>query len=222
MTKSIQDTSMKESGIITDKEYWDNRYNKRHGISGDGSRGRLLAYKAHTYNLLADCYNWKSVVDLGCGDGFIVPLIDHEVYLGYDISEKCIDYCNNHHYPDKNRRFVSGSIYNAYDQERGKYDVAISFDVTFHITDEDDYWQHLHVLSTVSNHVLIFTVNETQERMTELWGQDIPPHVYYRPAVKDISQMGMRAIQAMECPFDARDEIKEGNTFSRMYLLEHA
>ncbi len=215
---------MQGRGITSDKDYWNKRYNKRHGISGDGSRGRLLAYKAHTYNVLADRYGWKNVVDLGCGDGFIVPLIDHEKYVGYDISEKCIEYCNrSYQLTDKNRQFISGDIWDVFPPFRSKYDVALSFDVTFHITDEDDYHKYLHVLSTVSNYVLIFTVDEHNSTMEEMWDQEIAPHVCYRPAVSDlIEEYGMHLIEVIKCPFDAREKVKEGNTFSQMFLLEHA
>ncbi len=98
--------------------------------------------------------------------------------------------------------------------------MALSFDVTFHITNETDYLQYLEVLMKVGKEILVFGVDETNKGMEAIWGQEIPKHVCYRPVISDLIGMGMRIVNIIRCPFDARVDQSPGNTFSRMYLLD--
>lgn len=55
--------------------YWERRY-RRGGNSGDGSRGRLAAYKSQFINNFVEVHSIQSAVEFGCGDGYQAEMFD--------------------------------------------------------------------------------------------------------------------------------------------------
>lgn len=64
--------------------YWNRRYRSGRG-SGRGSRGDHAQVKADYVNRAVAAHNIGSILDLGCGDGYVAALIEGD-YLGVDPS----------------------------------------------------------------------------------------------------------------------------------------
>jgi len=82
----------KNSPYPGSSEYWDRRY-RSGGTSGDGSYGGLAEFKAEIINVFVEENGIDTVVELGCGDGNQLGLMDVPQYTGYDISKKAVEMC---------------------------------------------------------------------------------------------------------------------------------
>ena len=82
----------KNSPFPGSAEYWDRRY-RGGGNSGDGSYGGLADFKAEIINAFVAENRIDTVVELGCGDGNQLGLMDVPQYTGYDISKKAVEMC---------------------------------------------------------------------------------------------------------------------------------
>src|SRR5215472_10007367 len=72
--------------------YWEARY-RAGGTSGAGSYGRLAAFKAAFINAFIADNLIHDVLDLGCGDGNLLSLLDVPSYVGIDVSPTTLMRC---------------------------------------------------------------------------------------------------------------------------------
>jgi SAM-dependent methyltransferase len=141
----------------TDK-YWDFRYFS-YGNSGSGSYNRLAEFKAKIINSLLVEYNIKSIVELGCGDGNQLSLINYPAYTGFDISKEAIRKCNQIFKNDASKKFY---IYRPEKYQHHKYiaDMAISLDVIYHVVEDNLYELYLnHLFNLARKIVIIYSWN---------------------------------------------------------------
>ena len=82
----------KNSPFPGSAEYWERRY-RGGGNSGDGSYGGLADFKAEIINVFVEENGIDTVVELGCGDGNQLGLMDVPQYTGYDISKTAVEMC---------------------------------------------------------------------------------------------------------------------------------
>lgn len=136
------------------KDYWETRY-KSGGNSGAGSYGILAEYKAKIINDFINNNNIKSVVEFGCGDGNQLEKIICDNYVGYDVSDTIINRCKNKFKNDKTRQFYNYSEY-----DNITFDLSLSLDVIFHLTENDVFENYMHNLFKSSNkYVIIYSSN---------------------------------------------------------------
>lgn len=123
--------------------YWERRY-RRGGDSGDASRGRQAKAKAKWINTLILRENITSVLDIGCGDGSQLALLDLDDvdYLGTDVSATAIRQCLQQWPKRQFARVDPGQSYIV------QADLAMSIDVMFHLPDNNNYIRHLEHLFT--------------------------------------------------------------------------
>lgn len=127
---------------FSSRNYWEARY-RSGGISGSGSRGRLADYKAREVNRLAAEHGVRSVIDFGCGDGHQIDLLDFPAYTGLDVSPAALEMCRVRFGERPGWRFVDLDDRAAWS---GRYDMAMSLDVIFHLVENDvfeDYMRDL-------------------------------------------------------------------------------
>lgn len=122
-------------------QYWDWRY-RRGGTSGAGSRGREAMEKVELVQKIIHDLGIHSVLDLGCGDGYVASFLEVDTYVGFDISEHALQECRAL-MPE--RRFV-GRL-----PEGERFDLTLSLDVMFHLVDDADYIKHLLALASFSD-----------------------------------------------------------------------
>jgi SAM-dependent methyltransferase len=111
----------------------------------------------------------QSVLDLGCGDGFVASMIEVEQYVGFDLSESALKIARERM---PNHRFLSVT------PRLMKFDLMVSMDVMHHLVTEEVYRSYLKVLfSDLSDLVLVYGTNH------RLSGR---PHVLHREWMNDV------------------------------------
>ena len=162
--------------------YWEGRYQSG-GTSGRGSYGRLAEFKAEIINGLIKELKPSSLIEVGCGDGNQLSLMDGvERYVGLDISATAVDVCRKRF---ADRPAYSFSTIDAYPAGE-PFDLAMSLDVIFHlVTDDvfDAYMQRL--VSHAGRHLLVYSSNferqpkdvHVRHRRFQTWLEQHAPHL---------------------------------------------
>lgn len=152
------------TGLVS-AAYWESRY-RSGGTSGAGSYGRLARFKADFINTFIRRRGVGSVLDLGCGDGALLSLLQAPAYTGVDVSPTSLVRCTAR-FPD--HRFVP---LEALDDEPAA-DLALSIDVVFHLVEDAAFVQHMAALfGHAARFVLVYASN-----VERAWPA---PHVRHR------------------------------------------
>lgn len=139
--------------------FWDSRY-KSGGNSGAGSYGDAAISKAAFVNRIIRDFDIQTLIDFGCGDGNQLSLFDLNGidYLGLDIAPEAIMICKNKFKDQKDTQkfdLLNGYSSSAY----AGYDLALSFDVLYHLTDDKAYFEYLDALFASSRYILIYSMD---------------------------------------------------------------
>ena len=91
-----------------------------------------------------------NVVDFGCGNGMLLPLIKNRVscYTGVDFSEEFIEAAKNQNLlaSTKNAKFICKDVITFCNENRNTFDVAFDMDFSEHVYDEE--W--LNILKSIN------------------------------------------------------------------------
>lgn len=141
-------------------DYWETRYASG-GSSGDGSVGRLAAFKAEVVNDLCAEWGVTSVIEWGCGDGQQLGLFRVPSYIGLDVSRNAIGRCIRRHGGGPNRTFLHYSPDTLDDGLRLlRADLALSLDVIYHLVEDpvfEDYMRRL--FASADEYVVIYSTD---------------------------------------------------------------
>jgi SAM-dependent methyltransferase len=144
------------------KDYWQKRY-QTGGVSGDGSAGMLARYKADIINQLIRQRGVTSVIEIGCGDGSQLALLECPDYLGVDISDEAIARCRDNFRDDSSRSFI-----NLRDLHEQTADLTLSLDVIYHLTEDPVFHSHMQKLFKASSRlVAIYSSNTDEQRLIQ-------------------------------------------------------
>jgi SAM-dependent methyltransferase len=136
--------------------YWEHRYAKG-GTSGAGSYGRLAAFKAGFMNGFLAEHGVNEVIELGCGDGAQLALIDYRNYTGVDVSDTIVARCRE--------RFADRPAWRFFHRDEPgyrdrRYNLALSMDVLFHLVENCAFEAYLDDLFRLSRrYVVIYSCN---------------------------------------------------------------
>jgi SAM-dependent methyltransferase len=135
--------------------YWEVRY-ERGGTSGAGSYGRLAQYKATFLNGFIRLNAIGSVLDLGCGDGNQLSLLDAPHYTGIDVSPSALARCRN--------RFQDRPAYHFVHEANlasvPPHELAMSIDVIFHLVEDHVFDAYLaRLFAKATRFVLVYSSN---------------------------------------------------------------
>jgi SAM-dependent methyltransferase len=134
--------ALREPRFESSDQYWKARY-RRHRNSGAGSYGRLAEFKAEVLNEFVREHRVESVIEWGCGDGNQQALAHYPRYIGVDISQDAIKWCNQRFKEDSSKQF----LVNSRAERLGvKADLALSLDVLYHLVEDpvfDSYMRSL-------------------------------------------------------------------------------
>jgi SAM-dependent methyltransferase len=149
--------------------FWEARY-RNSGTSGGGSYGRLAQFKAVVLNDFVRTHGIRTVIELGCGDGAQLQLAEYPEYVGIDVAAASIERCSAVFAHDHTKRFY---LADALPSALGKFDLALSLDVIFHLVEETVFDAYMRSLFARSRgHVVIYASN--YDAATEA------PHVRHR------------------------------------------
>lgn len=164
--------------------YWEKRYSEG-GKSGSGSRGRLAQFKADFLSEFVDTLGVKSVIEFGCGDGYVAAMASFPKYLGLDISQSAIDTCNQRFAGDKTKKF---DVYDSesFPEKGNKAELTLSLDVIFHLSNDSDYESHLRDLfKSAEKYVIIYSNSTSFDRAGFDSSQN---YMKFRNFIKDCKQ----------------------------------
>ncbi len=143
----------------TGAEFWERLY-RGGGTSGTGSVGRLAEFKAEVITRILAEREIESVVELGCGDGDQLALVDYPDYLGLDIAPAAVERCRERFAGDPRKRFAvyepAASIPQA--------DLALSLDVIYHLLEEQTYERYMRDLFASARRFVLVYSRDTDEK----------------------------------------------------------
>jgi hypothetical protein len=140
-------------------EFWDTHY-AAGGTSGTGSYGRLAEFKAEVLNRLLVTYSIDSAIELGCGDGNQLSLINYPSYLGLDTSPTAIDQCRRLFAGDPTKQFRA---YRSGDPIPERADLALSLDVVYHLLEDQVYHRYMADLFGAANRLVVVYSSDSDE-----------------------------------------------------------
>lgn len=146
------------------KRYWERRYRSKEIGSGDGSYGTLARYKAEFLNAFLADHDVERVVELGCGDGNQLELIDYPEYLGLDVAPTAVEQCQQRFADDPSREF---RVYDPSesDVERVDADLWLSLDVIYHLVEDEVFERHLELLfGPTPRWVIVYSSDEDRKQ----------------------------------------------------------
>lgn len=147
--------------------YWEARY-RTGGNSGAGSYGRLATFKAAFINAFIADNQIHDVLDLGCGDGNLLSLLNVPRYVGIDVSPTTLSSCASRFASRSNYAFLPPAQLDGIPPA----DLAVSIDVIFHLIEDATFSRHIDDLySHAMRFVLIYASNHDSA-----WA----PHVRHR------------------------------------------
>lgn len=155
--------------------YWERRY-RQGRTSGAGSEGEAAIAKAQHVDALLEREQIRSVIDWGCGDGEVLSHVQSRVpYLGIDISPTVIKRLRRRFADFPERRFTI-----AHKVTTEQAELALSLDVMFHLTTDEDYRLYLaHLFSSATRFVLV--------RSSDHDGGETGRHVRWRHWTPDVA-----------------------------------
>jgi len=206
-------TSSNELPFQSSDQYWRDRY-ERGGDSGEGSYGPLAKYKSAFLNAFAAEKKLSSVIEIGCGDGNQAAQFSFTNYTGVDISQKCIDIATR-------RLSRPGWSFITLDQldysQRRAFELGISLDVIYHLTEDDTYYKYLETLFRLSaRYVIIYASNFSH------FDPDMP-HVRHRHFTADVEQRfpDWRFVEDVKNPFSkVHNSTSEYGSFASFHVFE--
>lgn len=189
--------------LVDDKEYWKNRHAQTPNLKASGVKSVGVKSNEYIYKILAEQYinllhsidlrGVKTVLDCGFGDGYFLRFYTEyfpkfEIF-GVDISpdaKKKIDFINNRNlYVSDLAKFKSNR----------RFDIVHSFDVLYHVLQDEDYVNSLSNMATLSKRYVILherflkrpplvSSNHVRLRSTEFTNQILNAHGFF--VIKEI------------------------------------
>lgn len=194
------------------KTYWERRYYFG-GNSGQGSYGEEAKQKANFLNYIVKKYDFDTVLELGSGDGNNISFYELERYIGFDISKEAIKICrkkfkfrdnysfyhlNNDYYLYLNR--IKSKLIN-------KKLLVISFDVIFHLVEDEFFIQYFEYLDAAANdYILIYSTD---------YDCNVSSHVKHRQYSKHLIKMGWGEVKQERLKDSFSDRSKQFKLFKR-------
>ncbi len=202
--------------IFDVKKYWDVRY-KSQRDSGSGSYGRLSRFKAEVINSFIKEHALTELLELGCGDGNQLGLLDIAMYLGVDISQEALNICKEKYNNEEGKKFLTYT--ELYDLNQ-QFECVVSLDVIYHLSDDNLYYTYLKDLFTSAKKYVIVYANSTNYHCS---GVDVNSgYVLFRDFVKDVDHLykefTLIDIISNEYPFSSL--MPDDTSFADFYIFE--
>jgi hypothetical protein len=201
----------KQKYVFDSNEYWEKRYAANNN-SGSGSYGQLSRWKGEILNKFTSEHKIESLIDYGVGDGNQLTIFELKniQYYGLDVSETIINKLKKIYKNDKNKNFEI--IKDRYISLQA--DLVISFDVLYHLIDDNIYMNYLHNLFTMSKKYVIIYSSNFDNRKCE--------HVLHRQFKKDVEKFfpNYKLINFYKQKYPAKKEITNNTSYSDFFIFE--
>lgn len=166
--------SRREAGGLTDDaNYWRARYSAG-GSSGTGSEGQNLAFKGNFVSTFIRENQVDTVLDVGCGQGAIIPFLSNVEYLGVDFAEPAVRYCVARWGETEKRKFRH--VHRVQSLSTSS-DAVLLLEVLMHVTDDEEYRTLLETCFSLAKRFVIIQ----SPLIADLGRKEKrPPHEKYR------------------------------------------
>ncbi|MEL6234896.1 MAG: class I SAM-dependent methyltransferase [Pseudomonadota bacterium] len=143
------------------QQYWERRYADG-GNSGEGSYGRLAAFKAEILNGFVARHTIDSVLEFGCGDGNQLSLATYPDYTGVDVAPTAVAACTARFRGDPTKRFVTLAAYDG-----RKAALTLSLDVVYHLVEDAAFEAHMAALFDGATRFAVIYASNHDEQPVE-------------------------------------------------------
>jgi hypothetical protein len=195
--------------IVGSASYWQARY-RAGGTSGSGSAGRLLAWKAAAINGFIAANAIDDLLDLGCGDGALAERIMVASYRGTDVAADALARTAAARDDMGATRLIP---WDAMDREKPA-ELALSFDVIFHLIEDGTYGRYMRrLLAASTRFILVYSSN-----VDRVWPA---PHVRHRRFTDAIPAIDptWRVAAHVPNPYPFDQNRADTTSFADLYLL---
>ncbi len=200
-------------------KYWEERYASGRS-SGSGSYNRLARFKSHFINNFVDKNSIYSVVELGCGDGAQLSLMDYERYLGLDISETTIKNCAEKYKNDPRKvfRHYDPNLFEI--SKYSSYELGVSLDVIYHLSNDDVYKRYLeHLFGLASKYVIIYSNSQSlYYKGVDESAKYVRFREFHKDIEKDYPEWGLVEVEPNFYPFNA--SLPDDTSFADFYVFK--
>lgn len=135
--------------------YWEQRY-RGGGDSGAGSYGRLAVFKADVLNALVRDNAVASTMELGCGDGGQLALLDIPGYTGLDVAPTALARCREL-FP-AHRFALMGERAGL-----GRAELALSLDVVYHLVEDAVFAEYMAALFDSATRFVVVYASDVEQ-----------------------------------------------------------
>lgn len=140
-------------------KYWEKRYYLWWN-SWEGSYNKNAEYKATILNNIIKEYNISNLIEFWCWDGNNLKYYNIQNYTWFDVSETAIKICIEKYINDSNKTFIY-YIPGLFKAWWLKLELVISFEVIFHLIEDEVYEKYINDLFNSSKkYVLILSTNK--------------------------------------------------------------
>jgi SAM-dependent methyltransferase len=159
VSRNIYRCVFKQKTFPGSEKYWSQRYSSG-GNSGSGSYNRLAEFKAEIINDFVKSNKVTTIIEYGCGDGNQLRLAEYPSYIGFDVSQRAIDICQDIFQNRENKKF---KLVGEYRGETAQ--LTLSLDVIYHLIEDDIYYSYMERLFNSSERfVIIYSSNYDEEQ----------------------------------------------------------
>ena len=182
--------------FIDSRNYWEERYYYG-GNSGKGSYAKDAIQKANFLNNIILNYGLNKIIDVGCGDGNNLKFFKSDFYIGIDVSKTVIEKNILSFQGHKNKKFFflndnHSKILNEINSSiKNDESLIISFDVIFHLVEDNIYKEHINFINNINARYCIITSSDNN-----IDYNPIVPHVRHRNYSNDLKRIGWALIDS--------------------------
>lgn len=201
-------------------DYWNKRYDIGMN-SGAGSYGRLAEFKAEVINAFLNKYGVQTAIELGCGDGNQLGLINYPQYLGLDVSRKAVQICIEAYGNDAAKDFLyyDPTLFKN-DTSIIKSDLSLSLDVIYHLTEDSIYETYMQTLfKLASKYVIVYASNDPSLNQK----LHTPKHIVHRRFTEWVEQNRPDFVltETIANPFKLEKGNDPDQSFADFFIFTH-
>eukprot|EP00040_Diaphanoeca_grandis_P013841 m.69943 g.69943 ORF g.69943 m.69943 type:complete len:354 (+) comp24161_c0_seq1:358-1419(+) len=142
--------------LVDSKDYWEKRY-AMGGNSGAGSYNFIGQFKAEIVNGFVQDNNVQTVIEFGFGDGQQLSKAQYPKYIGLDVSETIMEKTSKRFEGDPAKEF---RLYDGHSVPGLIGDLTLSFDVIYHLVEDEVYHNYMDALFAASSkYVIVYSSN---------------------------------------------------------------
>ena len=152
-------------------KYWEKRYSSWWD-SWKWSYNEHAKYKSKILNNIIKDNNISTVIEFWCWDWNNLKYYNIKKYIGFDVSKTAIIKCKENYKNDENKSFIY-YIPNLFKSGWLQSQLVISFEVIFHLIEDEIYYKYMaDLFNSSSSYVLIFSTNKKNINMTSAHYKD--------------------------------------------------